>query len=187
MFSVKLEGAREMELALHELGMAARRTLRAALKKAAEPVRDALRDAAPRSDQGSFMGPVKHAADTMMIAAERARGGAASVDLGAGFSLLAGELSGLSLGFGKSSKGDAAVAVGPSKEGFYLFFHEFGTKHMPARPWARPAWERTKFKALDVFQREIWKEIEKTAKRLARQAASTSAPKLPEWKGPTRA
>lgn len=31
------------------------------------------------------------------------------------------------------------VDVGPSRQGFYLAFYEFGTQHQPPRPFMRPA------------------------------------------------
>lgn len=48
---------------------------------------------------------------------------------------------------------------------------EFGTKNHPAQPFLRPAWEKHKKKVLDNIQAELWNELRKTAKRLAKRAA----------------
>ena len=49
---------------------------------------------------------------------------------------------------------------------------EFGTAKMSAQPTLRPAWDTDKKRVLNTFAREIGKNLEKLAKRLARQAAA---------------
>lgn len=53
-------------------------------------------------------------------------------------------------------EGNQAVAIGPSKVGFYGSFHEFGSANQPAIPWARPAFDEKVETALQVLAREIW-------------------------------
>lgn len=48
---------------------------------------------------------------------------------------------------------------------------EFGTFKEPAQPFMGPAWDQTQDEALGILGAEAWKEIEKTARRVARKAA----------------
>lgn len=56
---------------------------------------------------------------------------------------------------GQDSK-ETAVAVGPNRRGFYGSFLEFGTAHMAAQPFARPAFDRNYGQALEIMRDEIW-------------------------------
>jgi HK97 gp10 family phage protein len=51
---------------------------------------------------------------------------------------------------------ETAVAVGPNKAGFYGSFLEFGTAHMAAQPFARPAFDATWREALQRMRDDIW-------------------------------
>jgi HK97 gp10 family phage protein len=69
---------------------------------------------------------------------------------------------------------DVQIGIGAAKRGkeaaFWGLFQEFGTAHHPAQPWLRPAWDATKDQVRDALGDELWKAIERTAKRLARVA-----------------
>jgi HK97 gp10 family phage protein len=54
-----------------------------------------------------------------------------------------------------------AVAVGPSKAGFYGIFQEFGTVHHGAQPFARPAFDQTVQKSLGILAAALWQAIGK--------------------------
>lgn len=54
---------------------------------------------------------------------------------------------------------ETAVAVGPTKKGFYGSFVEFGTAHMAAQPWARPAFDQTWLQSLGIFAAALWREL----------------------------
>ena len=54
---------------------------------------------------------------------------------------------------------EAAVAVGPTKEAFYGSFQEFGTAHHAAQPFARPAFDSEKEKALQLLAAALWREL----------------------------
>jgi HK97 gp10 family phage protein len=43
------------------------------------------------------------------------------------------------------------IKVGPVKKAFYAMFPEFGTRHQPAKPFIRPAFEGNAQSALDAF------------------------------------
>ena len=48
---------------------------------------------------------------------------------------------------------------------------EFGNEHNPPQPFARPAWDANKTRALDIIKDELGGEIMKAARRLAKKAA----------------
>jgi HK97 gp10 family phage protein len=56
-----------------------------------------------------------------------------------------------------------AVLVGPSRDFFYGRFLEYGTKHMSARPFMRPAFDSEAQTALDTLGRELWYAISRGA------------------------
>jgi HK97 gp10 family phage protein len=65
-----------------------------------------------------------------------------------------------------------SVAVGiPSKgkwaQGWYMRLIEFGTQFFPAQPWLLPAFGSSWKEAVDVSGKELGKQIEKLAKKLA--------------------
>lgn len=51
---------------------------------------------------------------------------------------------------------------------WYWRFIEFGTRHMPARPFLRPAAEGKRRQAMQEFTDEMRKQMERTARRIAR-------------------
>lgn len=56
---------------------------------------------------------------------------------------------------------EVAVAVGPSRAGFYGIFQEFGTIHHGAQPFARPAFDQNVRKALDILSKFLWAALAK--------------------------
>ena len=52
---------------------------------------------------------------------------------------------------------------------------EFGTRHHPAQPFMRPAFDAEGRKTLDRLATEMWADIERTAARQARRAARLAA------------
>jgi HK97 gp10 family phage protein len=74
------------------------------------------------------------------------------------------------------------IGTGPARHAHLVEFGTAPRRHKrgksigaaPARPFMRPAWEAGKNRALDVFGRLLWIEIEKAAKRLARKQAKAN-------------
>lgn len=69
-------------------------------------------------------------------------------------------------------KSDLEVYVGP--EGGpgginYAIHQEFGNSVHAAHPFMRPAWDATKYTALEVFKTEIWKDVTKTVEHARRR------------------
>lgn len=56
----------------------------------------------------------------------------------------------------KGDTGTVAVAVGPSRKGYYGSFQELGTAHIPARPFVRPAFDQQASAALVLIKEDIW-------------------------------
>lgn len=54
---------------------------------------------------------------------------------------------------------EVAIAVGPSKAGFYGSFQEFGTARHGAQPFARPAFDETANAALQVIADDLWTSL----------------------------
>ena len=48
---------------------------------------------------------------------------------------------------------------------------EFGTSSQAAQPFARPAWDETKDRTLEIVKEQLGSEIDKAAKRAAKKAA----------------
>lgn len=59
------------------------------------------------------------------------------------------------------------------RKGYHAHLVEFGTVKTPARPFIRPAFDRTKGEALKVMGKELGKGVEKAARRLARSFAKS--------------
>lgn len=84
----------------------------------------------------------------------------------------------------RSDPTEAVVYIGAGPRGPGVLA-EFGTGHrtwkngkstgsMPAQPFMRPAWEAGKDKALRDFSRELWDQIERSARRLAKRTAKAA-------------
>lgn len=73
---------------------------------------------------------------------------------------------------------EAAVAVGPTREGFYGSFQEFGTKQFAAQPFARPAFDETVQSTLNALGDVLWREL--AGRGLQRPMASVDVPVLGE-------
>lgn len=53
---------------------------------------------------------------------------------------------------------NGTIKVGLSNQrsdAFYLYFHEFGTKKMPARPWFRPTFENEMNRIIELMSLEL--------------------------------
>ena len=113
--SVEMEGMTEIANKLRRIpGEVTLQEIETMLLGVAEPIARDMRASAPRSPGRGHAGGGRHAAD--LIAALPAPNKRAEVDV-------------------------AQVEVGPTKKGFYLRFHEFGTFKLSARPFMRPTWD----------------------------------------------
>jgi len=67
-------------------------------------------------------------------------------------------------------RNEVAVAIGPTRAGFYGSFQELGTKHHGAQPFARPAFDRNIEAGLQILAASIWREL--AARGISRAATS---------------
>lgn len=70
-------------------------------------------------------------------------------------------ISNVRAGDDETSISEVAIAVGPSKAGFYGIFQEFGTVHHGAQPFARPAFDQNVQKSLNILSAFLWAAINK--------------------------
>lgn len=74
----------------------------------------------------------------------------------------------------RNRRGSAVeVYVGPNDPA--AIQTEFGNDHQSAQPHLRPAWDAEKNGALNGIAADMWAEIEKTAARAAKRAATKAA------------
>jgi len=110
-------------------------TLRRGLVQAAEPIRAGMAARAPRGTVAP------HLADSMITKP-----------------LPPGELEAV-------TDDSAGVEIGPTKDFFYGYFWEFGTVRLPARPFARPAFDAGSREALAILEQALGAEILKAAEK----------------------
>lgn len=67
---------------------------------------------------------------------------------------------------------EVAVAVGPTRSGFYGSFQELGTKHHAAQPFLRPSFDSNVQPSLRILAAAVWREL--AAKGIGRSVTSTA-------------
>jgi HK97 gp10 family phage protein len=157
--SMKIEGLKELDAALAELPQAtSKNVMRRAARKSLEIVIKAADQYVP-IDQGGLKKSLKVSTRLSKRQATLAR-----------------------REFKTDGKAAIVMYAGPSALP-HAHLIEFGTKpryqkttgkfvgQVRARPYMRPAWDANQTKVLTTFKNDMWSEIEKAAKRLARKAA----------------
>lgn len=146
--TIDVKGGKELEAKLGALGKraTARAVARRVLKRAAQPIADAAARKAP--DDPATSAP----------------------DLPSSIAVGSKQRSSTAKRNRRESRSAVVVYVGPTEDGYpQALPQEFGTKYHPAQPFMRPAWDATKMQALSFIEDELGKEIDKTAKRLAKR------------------
>jgi HK97 gp10 family phage protein len=151
-FSMRFEGGDELARALDSLPLAVSKSmLLAALREAAEPVR-------ARAEQLAVVGSVApHLNDNVVIQTVTRVG---SIQGGAW----------------ATTQGEPWVAVGPAKQFFYGIFLEYGTVHMGARSFMRPAFDSSGSLCLSILAAKIWDALDRRAQRQPSIVTPISAP-----------
>ncbi|WP_322990888.1 HK97 gp10 family phage protein [Hoeflea sp.] len=152
--TVKIEGLRELENALSELPKSTgKAVMRRTLKKAGEPIVDRWRSLAPDDPKtggndyrSSIAVSTKLSKRQKSVHRKMFRDDKASVEM--------------------------FVGAGPLP---HPHQQEFGNVNHGPQPAGRPAWDEKQGEALEIVKSEMWTEIEKAAKRLARKAARLTA------------
>jgi HK97 gp10 family phage protein len=148
---VKIEGLKELQASIRELGKATgRNVMRRALLKAAEPLVEAAASNAPV--RTGFLREDIEASTRLTKSARR--------------------------NHGKLSPTGVEVYVGPGAAPRGIM-QEFGTIHHPPQPFLRPAFDATHGEILSSIREDLKGEIEgafkRRAKKLAKHAAKAGA------------
>lgn len=163
--TVQLTGFKELEASLENIGGAVgKRLARAALKKAAEPMRDKAKSLAPVKTGklrnsiiiGSKLGN-RQKRDLRKLSKDQR----AAIELFIGPSYLKGD----------GGRHGHLVEFGTAPHINGGMFK--GSKHPGSKPqpFMRPAWDAEKEPTVDRLRGLLWEQIEKRAKREARKAA----------------
>lgn len=160
--TVRVEGLRELEAALKDLSKATGKSvLRRVLLKRAEPVAAAARAMAPDDpDTGGYDLRKSITVGTKLSRRQASLNRAAT---GGGARMTAE-------GFRSDPKNSVEVFVGAGPVP-HAHLQEFGTVNHGPQPFMRPAWDANKNGVLAGLKDDLWAEIEKAAKRLAKKAA----------------
>lgn len=149
MITFKLEGVPNLQAQLKELGAElAQNTLRAAARKAFEPVLAAAVAKVP-VDTGNLRQSIK-------IGSSKPKGGETVIAVGLVVANNAGK--------GRRTKDNSA---GGAKDPYYWRFVEKGTRKKDARPFLRPALDGNADRVIDQFSKELAKAIDKAVKKRA--------------------
>lgn len=146
----KIEGLRELERSLQELPKATgKNVLRRTLLKIGRPIAEAMRVRAP-DDPATSGNDLKGSINVTTRLSRRQRA--------------------LHKKMFKSDRASVEAFVGTGVIP-HAHMQEFGTVHHGPQPFARPAWDAEKTRALESVKKELANEIMKSANRLARRRA----------------
>lgn len=161
---ISTSGFRALDEALAELPKAtARNVLKRTLVKAGEPIAQKARDLVA-VDSGGLKASIAVSAKIKNKVGSAEFAEAMRQGLGKAAAVQA-----LRDARRASNGSFAEMYVGPAvPQGFYGHLLEFGTSHMPAEPFMRPAWDAEQRTALDIIRSELGQQIIAAAKRLAR-------------------
>jgi HK97 gp10 family phage protein len=150
--AVSVEGLREVDAALGDLGKATGRNVmrRVALARL-EPMAEEARRLAPVEDTDLR--------DSIAVSTK---------------------LAGYAKRLNRHSKSEAEAHMGPAGAGGKKAppqgsLQEFGTNNHPPQPFMRPAWDGGKDALLEGIADDLWAEISKAAARQAKKAARLAA------------
>lgn len=151
----KIEGLRDLEKSLGELPKATgKNVLRRVLRKVGQPIADMAQSLAPDDPATSGKRDLK-----------------TSITVG---SRLGRRQAALHRKMFKDDRASVEIFVGAGVLP-HPHLQEFGTEGHGPQPFMRPAWDANKLAALDTVKADLWTEIDKSAKRLARKQARLAA------------
>lgn len=150
--TVKLQGFSELEDELEKLSKATGKgALRRALKKAAQPLADLMRQMAPRGHDGEGRIPM---ADTIAVSTKLSR-----------------RQAGLHRRMFRDDRAAVEMFVGPGPDPA-AWNQEFGNINHGPQSFARPAWDSDRDALLKRLGDELWTEVQKTVARAEKRAAA---------------
>ena len=172
-FDFQFEGIDQLEAAFDELGAAlSKQVLQTALKKAGQVLADAASAGAPRDERLEPGTRARRIAESFVVRTalpknqRRLRAKAGSVRQFAEVFIFNTAPHAHLVEFGhKLVVGKRATTRRGRRDQVLKVIG-----HVPAHPFARPAWDATGQESFRVFKDEVWKVLAATAKRLAKQA-----------------
>ena len=145
---VRVEGLKELDKALGELPKAtAKNALRRVGRKALKPMRDAAEAKAPELEGHLKTSIIVGSRLTTRQAREHRK-------------------------MFKDDRASVEIFMGPNNPAAVP--QEFGTVNHGPQPFMRPAWDAHKGQLLDDIKADLWTEIEKASKRLAKKRAKAA-------------
>lgn len=153
---MEMLGGRELEAALYGLGQdrLIKATLKRALMKAAQPAAQTASRLAPK-ETGRMAQNVQV---STTLARRQRRGGGYKYNPNTAY-----------VWIGSAPRGPGTLQEFGTGPRYHKKTRRF-TGATPAHPFMRPAWEQHKHQILEDFSRELWIQIDKSAKRLARRS-----------------
>ncbi|AZB56549.1 HK97 gp10 family phage protein [Cereibacter sphaeroides] len=153
--TVSVSGLRELEAQLANLSRAAGKgALRRALHRAAKPLAELAASKAPERSgalKGSIIVGAKLNGRQTRLHRRLFRDDRAAVELFVGPSYLRGD------------------------GGRHGHLVEFGTLHMAAQPFLRPAWDQDREALLERLRADLWQQVSKAVARAEKRAARAAA------------
>lgn len=158
-----MKGVAELEAALYALGQdrLIKATLRRALLHAARPAALTAQRLAPGGQYSTGRMKSKIAVSSTLARRQR-RGGGYRRDPSTAHVYI-----------GAAPRGPGVLTEFGTGPRYHRRTRKF-TGAAPAQPFMRPAWEQHKHQILKDFSRELWIQVEKSAKRLARRQAKAA-------------
>lgn len=170
--TMKVEGLKDLERALHELPRATGgNVLKRAILAPAKVFADRARELAPE-DTGKLKNEIAVGKPKIISAGKAAFARAMSEGATRAEAGLAARAANAAAG---GAGRHAVVQVGPTHRAFYGLFGEFGTVNHPPHPFMRPAWDELSPQMPGMVADTLAEEIEKTRVRLARKAERAAA------------
>lgn len=159
--TVEIEGLDELEeIITRQTPKAAKRALRRASRAAGEIFKKGIEDELRATDHPYATGFL----ETKIEVKSRAVGGDDDETTGAIVVKVGPNPKAAQLVGGKQSGENVTFKAEPHYAGLEAVLLEFGSKHQEAKPFARPAFENNKDKALDTFVEAVQDEIERLKK-----------------------
>lgn len=167
--TVKVEGLKELEQAMAELGRATSRNVaRRALMRAGQPVADQAKKLVP-VDTGGLR-------DSIVVSTKLANkpgaGAFAAAMRGGATRSEAGQAMRAAAKAGGRSNIEAYIGAGQLPHAHLI---EFGSVNNAPQPYLRPAWDAGKQKVLDDIKGFLAEEVAKATQRAARKALKAKA------------
>lgn len=162
-----LEGWFDLDATLQEISDIAtqKRIALSAMKKALVPVRDAAKRIVP-VDEGDLRDSIIISTKITKRQAKADRGGNPKVYVGTNWPTAH------LIEFGTGPRRVRATSKKVLAGGGEVFGTVVDVGRMSAQPFIRPSFEKNVKKMLEIYGSEMWKAIQRTAKRLRRQAES---------------